>query len=240
VERALVEQGWRLAHSDPYDQRYYREWGHEIPSLLHPHRQTPIDLHHTIAPLTSRAHPDADALVASSIAALPPRLRCLGAPDMVLHSTLHLFNDEVGRPLRDLFDIHLLLVHFGSTPRFWDDLLARAELHGVGRPVYYMLRQAHATFGTDVPAEVLASARRWRPRASLDWGMERIFRTRFAADGALGRQLRYRVVRRAHYVRAHWLRMPPMLLASHLSRKAVRRLRERLARATPDTDNATA
>ena len=29
------------------------------------------------------------------------------------------------------------------------------------------------------------------------------------------------------YVRSHWLRMPPWLLASHLSRKALRRLSRR-------------
>ncbi len=33
-----------------------------------------------------------------------------------------------------------------------------------------------------------------------------------------------------HYVRAHWLRMPALMLARHLSIKAARRIRERFER----------
>ena len=41
-------------HHSAYDQRYYREWMHELPPLLHVRRQTALDVHHAIAPETAR------------------------------------------------------------------------------------------------------------------------------------------------------------------------------------------
>ena len=54
VEGALFRAGWISQERDAYNQRYYREWMHEIPPLTHVQRQTVIDVHHTITPPTSR------------------------------------------------------------------------------------------------------------------------------------------------------------------------------------------
>jgi len=35
VEQALYWHGWIGSHHDTYDQRYYREWMHELPPLIH-------------------------------------------------------------------------------------------------------------------------------------------------------------------------------------------------------------
>jgi hypothetical protein len=219
VEDKLVAHGWRIATQDPYDERYYREWSHEIPPLLHPQRQTPIDLHHTIAPPTGRAHVDADALLALAAPTATPRLSVLGPVDMVLHSTLHLINDEVGHPLRDLFDLHLLVGEFGRTPGFWDALRARAELHGVARPLHYLLRSLRHVFDTPIPPDIEPAA--WAPNAAVDRCMARLLRARFAGGD-------HRLAAGALYVRAHWLRMPPAMLAGHLARKGMRRARDLL------------
>ncbi|RXL80730.1 hypothetical protein EO238_31730, partial [Citrobacter sp. AAK_AS5] len=45
VESALMLAGWASIHRDPYDQRYYRMWMHEIPPMRHLHRGTVIDVH---------------------------------------------------------------------------------------------------------------------------------------------------------------------------------------------------
>ncbi|MDR2837217.1 MAG: nucleotidyltransferase family protein, partial [Azonexus sp.] len=46
AEAALMQQGWASGGSDPYDQRYYRQWMHEIPPMTHRGRGTVVDLHH--------------------------------------------------------------------------------------------------------------------------------------------------------------------------------------------------
>ena len=230
VERVLAEKGWAPSEMNEYDQRYYREWMHEIPPMQHPQRETLLDIHHTILPLTSRFHPDAVALFAASQPLDNPRLRVLGPADMVLHSTVHVFNDEVSNPLRDLFDLDLLLRHFGQRPGFWDELLSRAELHGLRRPLYHLLRHVRRVLETPIPPAIEDAARAGAPGpltgAMMDW----LFRHRFTAGAAGNRGVGGRVAHRLFYLHAHWLRMPLPMLVRHLSVKAGRRVRERFER----------
>ena len=230
VERALIAEGWAPADLEEYDQRYYREWMHEIPPLQHPQRGTPVDLHHTIAPRTSRVRPDPEALLLASVPLANSPLRVLGPADMVLHSALHLFNDEVGRPLRDLLDLHDLLCHFGSRPAFWDELLSHAQVHGLGRPLYYMLRHTQRLLGTPVPPEVYRRAAANAPAAPLKLLMDSLFVATFVPKPTGQWNAAASLARLLLYMRSHWLRMPPILLMRHLATKAVRRARERFKR----------
>ncbi len=231
VERMLLDRGWKTPVQDDYDDRYYREWSHEIPPLMHPDRETAVDVHHTIAPLTSRLRPDASALIAASLPLAIAPLRVLAPADMVLHSTIHLFNDEVGKPLRDLFDLHDLLCHFGQQAEFWRELVERAKFLGLGRPLYYMLHQARTLLGTPVPAETIAAADELGPGSLGATLMESAFRRYFLPEPPEGRASVATVAARHFlYLRTHWLRMPPGLLARHLAVKAARRTRERFAR----------
>lgn len=83
---------------DPYDDDYYRRWIHELPPLIHKTRDRMIDVHHTILPPTARITPDADALIADSIA-LENGLRILSPADMICHAVIHLFADVVIWPV---------------------------------------------------------------------------------------------------------------------------------------------
>ncbi len=64
AERTLLRNGWVADKSDDYDQRYYREWMHELPPLRHHARLSVVDLHHNILPRTSRFSPDAGRMLA--------------------------------------------------------------------------------------------------------------------------------------------------------------------------------
>ena len=225
VERALVSNGWAASEISAYDQRYYRDSMHEIPPLQHPQRDTPVDIHHTIAPPTSRARVDAHALFATSKPITGTSLLMLAPADMVLHSAYHLFNDEVGKPLRDLFDLHDLFGHFGARPGFWDELFVRARLHGLGRPLYYALRYTRRTLGTSIPTEVEQAAARDAPPAPINGLMDRVFDSRFRPEPLRGRRPGAGLARGVCYLRAHWLRMPPHKLAHHLAIKAFARAR---------------
>ena len=226
VEHALLAQGWAAAELDAYDQRYYREWTHEIPPMQHPERDTPVDIHHTIAALTSRVHPDAEAILAASLPLADPRLRVMAPADMVLHSAVHLFNDEVSMPLRDLFDLHDLLAHFGNQLGFWDNLLARAPEHGLQRVLYHVLDHTRASLGTPIPEPVLSAVRGWAPR----WPTRPLIRTllhqHFIPDATAGPSPGKQFSSWLLYLRAHWLRMPPSLLVRHLWVKAWKRRRD--------------
>lgn len=225
VERALQRYGWNTTHLDPYDQRYYRMWMHELPPLKHARRHTVLDVHHTILPVTARLKPDPRKLLA---AATPveeqEELYVLAAPDMVLHSACHLFHDgEFEHGLRDLVDLDALLRHFQQQASFWKELLHRAEEINLLRPLYYALRYTRGVLGTPIPTEILEATERWAPpyltRSLIDTFFLRALRPTHPSceDSFSG------VTRWALYMRSHYLRMPMHLLIPHLTRKAFRR-----------------
>ena len=223
VEAALMLHGWAGTHQDEYDQRYYREWMHELPPMEHVHRGNAIDVHHAILPETAAMRPD-PALLRAAARPIPgsDNLWTLAPHDMVLHSAVHLFSEgELNHGLRDLLDIHRLLLHFGATPGFWEALPARAVQLELARPLFYALRYAARLLGTAVPPGVMAeAAAAGRPPAALLALMDGLFLRALqplhpsCADGftpaALG----------ALYLRGNWLRMPPVMLARHLFHKA--------------------
>jgi hypothetical protein len=224
VEGALMLHGWATTHHHPYDQRYYRRWMHELPPLQHAARQTVLDVHHAILPPTARLKPDSAKLWAAS-RPLPeaPPLRLLAPADMVLHSATHLFfNEEFSHGLRDLTDIDSLLRHFGSQPGFWDHLTKRALDLDLARPLYYALRYAKEMLATPVPPTTFLAAAPGRPPTFLARLMDSLFLRVLQPDHPSTADAFTPLAQRALYVRAHWLRMPPLLLAYHLTVKALR------------------
>lgn len=221
AESRLMLAGWMASEITPYDERYYREWTHELPPLEHVHRRTTLDVHHTILPPTARLKPDARLLFADA-RPLPdhPGLFVLAPTDMVLHSMTHLFmNEDMSHAQRDLSDLDLLLRHFAETePGFWSTLVERAARLDLRRPLHYGLRYTHALLGTPVPAAARAQADRWGPawRLPMDTLWRRALRSPHPAAALRGQRLALFAL----YVRGHWLRMPPLMLARHLTVKA--------------------
>jgi hypothetical protein len=225
VESTLMLHGWATTHHDPYDQRYYRTWMHELPPFEHIQRQTVLDVHHGILPETARLKPDARQLLDAAVpVANHSDLFVLAPTDMVLHSMTHLFhNDELSHGLRDLSDLDMLLRHFGKMPAFWHQLVERAEQLDLRRPLHYGLRFSKLLLATPVPASTLDRTKEWAPIWPLTnlmdglWSRALCPRHGSIADGATPTALFLL------YVRAHWLRMPPLLLLYHLTVKALRR-----------------
>jgi len=210
VETALIGAGWeRMKDADGYDDLYYRQWMHELPPLIHRTRDRMIDVHHTILPTTARPTPDAGALIADSLL-LENGLRVLSPPDMIVHAAAHLFADgDLAGGLRNLWDIDRLLREFAVDPGFWPRLAERARLHQLSRPVALALRLAARLYGTPVDPSLADRGRL----------TDRFFEARLLARNSWGQPVRP-ALRFAFYVRSHWLRMPPLMLARHLWVKA--------------------
>jgi hypothetical protein len=216
-----MQGGWAGQHHDAYDQRYYRQWMHELPPLRHIRRASVLDVHHALLPETAPLRPDPARLLAAA-RALPgePGLKVLAPEDMVLHSAAHLFCGEFGHGLRELFDLHRLLLHFGAEPHFWTALPARARELQLARPLFYALRYTRRLLGTTVPEHVLCAAADASPRRALLALMDAAFERALLPEHASCDGLLAPAARGALYLRAHWLRMPPLLLARHLFHKA--------------------
>jgi hypothetical protein len=243
AEAALASRGWEAAKQNEYDQVYYRRWMHELPPLQHKSRRTTIDVHHNIVPLTS-AHPvDAKRMIDAAISAGNGTFAVLAPADMVLHAAVHLFDDgEFVNGLRDLDDINLLLRHFSgpqgfgpnsgssSGPGFWDDLIARAALLRLERPLHYALRHAARLLGTPVPKRILRDPVPAPNRAAAAL-MDFVFARGLRPPHPLCRARFTGLALGFLYLRGHCLRMPLRLLLPHLLRKAMmRRLKPAEAR----------
>ncbi|MGM9515317.1 nucleotidyltransferase domain-containing protein [Roseateles sp. DB2] len=228
VESALMAQGWISEERQAYNQRYYRQWMHEIPPLRHVQRGSVLDVHHALAPRSSRFHTPGVELIAQSQPLGASGFRLLQPTDLVLHSALHLCLDgELDHAWRDLLDLHdllsLLPAEGGATA-----LLDRA----VQLRLLPVMSQSLAPLCRLLPEHGLLQSL----AAGLDavqpgwqrWPSARWMCTALGLDETASSAQRQRASRRLYW-RAHLLRMPPRLLFPHLLRKSWMGLRERLA-----------
>ncbi len=227
TEAALMLAGWVSSHHDAYDQRFYRQWMHEIPPMQHIRRGTVLDVHHNLLPETARIKTRPDLIIA---AALPlPGMACLhvpSEPDLILHSATHLMHEgEWNHGLRDLSDLYAMVSAAADQhDDFWPHLAKRARQLRLERPLYLALTQLQRVFCLNVPALDLPHAHRFGDRMihalltrALS-GYHSNCRLPLAAFAAF-----------VLFVRSHWLRMPAHLLIPHLLYKALKR--ENAARA---------
>ena len=225
IESVLMTKGWKHRPLSFYDEHYYRVWSHEIPPLIHAERETEVDIHHTLAPVTSRLKIDSGLLFADAIPVHYENVVVLSPTDMTLHCAVNLFqNNELDNDLRDLLDLHDLMVFFSHQDAdFWKSLTDRANQLKLGHVLYYGLYFSQLIFKTPVP----------------DGTINRLINK----PGYIRRGIMYRLVPLAlfpqHpdkpirsaawaktilYLRSHLIRMPLYILVPHLMYKSMRTL----------------
>jgi hypothetical protein len=221
VEKTLLQHGWESTKLSAYDQRFYRDWSHELPPMVHKDRHVIVDVHHNILPPTGRLRPDPKLLLEAACPLAGSSLSVLAPADMVLHSSCHLLQSgELDKSLRDLIDLDVLMRHFGSETSFWEGLVARAGALGVERLLYYGLRFADRLLGTPVPVEAIRAIERAAPPRPVRLAMD-VLVTEAIVPGHAIRPRRMLFARGLLSVRHHWLRMPPLLLVRHVLHKAL-------------------
>ena len=229
VEEALLAKGWRHLKVDLYDQRYYRAYMHELPPLLHEQRGTVLDVHHNIAPQTSRLRvPEsflwqgAEPIPGSPFFRLRPAI-------LTLHAAIHLFHDgEITGGFRDLVDIDGLFRYFSNEPGYWQSLLDCAGQPTLGRPLFYAQRYARQWLETPIPTDFGHRIGAHGPPKPLLRLMDALIEAAFAPAALDTGHKAGDLARWLLYMRSHWLRMPLTMLSYHLAHKAVYRLRDRL------------
>lgn len=223
VEKALQDYGWIGGEPGTYNDRYYRKWMHEIPPMRHRERLTVVDLHHNILPLTARIQINASAFIDRSRPSPEPRFLIFAPVDLVIHAAVHMMYDgDLNERLRDLLDIHEMLIEFSEDPAFFTELMSRARRRRVQRPVFYALYFSAKLLGTSIPPALWNEGAGGRPNALILSIMSRIVPHALMPD--LPDKKPSRKVRRARFllfIRSHWLRMPPFMLLRHLAIKAV-------------------
>lgn len=220
VEHILEEQGWTMKDLTPYDDNYYRLWTHELPPMVHDSRDVEVDIHHNIVPRTARLKPDASLLVAEAVPIDGTQYHVLCDTDLLLHTMVHLmFDSDLSDKIRDLVDIHELVVHFGADDEFWRRLLGRARRLDLERPLFYSLRYSQALLRTEIPQDVLGEISEWGPAWPALWLMDRLVPRALLPLHPVDRSTITSVARFMLFIRSFWIRMPPWLLCYHLLHK---------------------
>lgn len=225
AEEALCDHGWFPTKLDAYDQRYYREWMHELPPMQHLGRGTVLDIHHTILPPTALLKPDVDKLWASAVAVKNTKGAFVLSPvDMVLHSATHLFHDgELEHGLRDLVDMDALIGQFSGQEGFFEALIVRANELDLKRPLYYALQYCQAFLNTPIPTDIYEGVTAYSNRSGIVRAvMDVVVLDSLGAVLEDQPSIRLLLSQFAMYVRSHYLRMPLHQLVPHLIRKQFR------------------
>ena len=226
AEKALVQHGWISTKIDAYDQKYYREWMHELPPMRNLKRQSELDVHHTIIPPTAALKPKIEKIW-DHVEPIPdyPGMFVLSPVDMILHSATHLFHEgDFSHGLRDLVDLDSLFKeHLEKDNNFWQKLTIRAQEMDLSRPLFYGLRYCQKLLGTQIPETYYkqVSAVGAPPRFHL-----------YAMDKMLLKAMTPTYINQSRpfagfanfilFVRSHYLRMPLKLLIPHLIRKSLK------------------
>lgn len=233
AEALLIQHGWSMGSIDPYDERYYRQWMHELPPMTHRMRGTVIDLHHNLLPITAKWAPQPGLFLNDSVALPASQLRVLLAEDRVIHSATHLFHEgELKNGLRDLFDLDALLREgLATDPGFLERVASRAVAQGLVWPVQMAFRYTQGLLGTpgSEPAnralESAPGAIRWR----WFW-FDFLYLRGLQPQHPLTASWSSALARGLVYLRSHALRMPADKLFRHLARKAFVRLYKNTSR----------
>jgi len=226
AEKQLMLNGWLSSNKDAYDQRYYRQWMHEIPPLVHMFRGSVIDLHHNILPITTSVCPNADLFFDSAQSMDEYKnIKILSPVDLIIHSAVHLFYDgELDHGCRDLVDLDALMREvLGQKQTNVNALNTRADELGLQRAVFYAIRYASKVLNTPVTC-IGGAMNAGRPNKLVLSLMDFLFMRALMPDHSSCNDLWTGLARWLLYIRSHWLRMPMHLLIPHLLRKSWGRL----------------
>jgi hypothetical protein len=228
VEQALVAHGWLRMQIDPYDDRYYRVWMHEIPPLRHRERKTEIDLHTRScrAPVASSpirhccSRPLGRWMIRGCVCSHRRTWCCIRWCTCSWRET-----PSRGLRLAGPGGRVRSAGSFRAGASFWESLVPRARELDLQRPLYYGLRFARSILGADIPAAATSGAEHGAPTAPVRWLMDWLVPLAMLPEHPDYPRRSAAVARWLLYARSHWLRMPPLMLVRHLGYKAWLRLR---------------
>lgn len=226
VEQYLSLYGWFSKKSNDYDQKYYRQWAHEIPPMYQGIRGTIADIHHNIIPPISGKAPDI-SLFSQEIITTKNNLHTLSKHGLTLHSIIHLFfNEDFTHAFRDIFDLHLLFTQAMQEHDeiFWQALFDLAIKTRFNIELFYAVRYCSKILGTKFPQEFYQKVQNLKPNKTQLRVADFIFLTvlypRHSSYKSLTRTLKESLA----VLRGHLLKMPLHILLYHSCHKIIDKL----------------
>lgn len=216
---ALHGDGWYSPPITDYDERYYRQWAHEVPPMKHLVRRTVLDLHHNVVPPVSGRAPDMGIML-KGVTQTSRGMFVLSAPAATLHSLVHLLNNEdLSRGFRDLVDLRLLLEEYGDEA-FWSDLIALAEETSFMQELVRGIWLLEQIFGYQVPEGVQTTLHQPLRKEAGGFVARHVLLSAVRPHHSLVCGAKENLAIQMAYLRGHWIKMPLPILVKHLAVKA--------------------
>ncbi|MCH2056455.1 MAG: nucleotidyltransferase family protein [Thalassotalea sp.] len=223
AEILLKTVGYSSQKTDDYDQKYYREYMHEIPPLQQIERGTVVDLHHNILPTCISTPLNINLLAEDSRQdELGLNSRVFKPEAMFLHSAIHLFQEgEFEKGLRDLLDLSILYQEFTNGDEAFDGKVIELAVNSEQqKPLYFALRfiakVLHVELSPVATNFVDTFAQQYRYVKLTDF----IFTHVLIPHHENCRTVKHSLAKLTAYLRGHLMRMPLRLLIPHLIRKS--------------------
>lgn len=213
-ETTLLNNFWYHKSITDYDDKYYREYAHEIPPLYHLTRGTVLDLHHNLfLPISGKAPPLAQFW--QGVTCQQSGLYTLDPAAMFMHSVIHLMlNEEVVYGLRDMVDLKCLAEQYNDES-FWLRVFELATQSHCETELHVVLSLLNLWFNTDLQVNRPQSLRqRWRLRY-----LTLIYKYALIPEHPVLNSSKSTLARFMVFVRGHSLKMPFSVLVKHFSIK---------------------
>ena len=219
IERRLSLFGWFGKKSDDYDEKYYREWAHEIPPLYQASRGTVADIHHNLLPPISGKAPDIKMFTENTLMT-KQGLLTLSKAGLVMHSIIHLFfNEDFSHAFRDITDLHLLFTEEDQKSEFWQELIELSIKSQFETELFYAVRYCQELTETHFPVEFLTTVNKAKPTTFKLTFSDFIFKQVLYPNHSSFRNWQYSIANFFAICRGHILKMPLHILLYHTAHK---------------------
>lgn len=227
TEKRLLSLGWQIKSLANYDEKYYREFAHEIPPMFDPLSGTTLDIHHNLYLPVSGKAPD-ESILRQNIVASSQQKLVLNKHMQALHTCVHLYwNEDVSSSLRDLYDF-TCLCNDNASHHFWEAIVKTAKAMNLSSLLFDVICLAEFYFLLHCPIE---TKHQLQSQLSLFHRARRGF-TLFVMKRALVPDTRVcnskllRLSRFLAYMRGHLMKMPVHVLVPHMLKKLSMTLRK--------------
>lgn len=223
VEQYLSLYGWFSKKSNDYDQKYYRQWAHEIPPMYQGIRGTVADIHHNIIPPISGKAPDI-SLFSKAVIKTDNDLYTLSKAGLTLHSIIHLFfNEDFTHAFRDIFDLHLFFNEAmqEQNEAFWQELLDLAIKTNFNVELFYAVRYCSKILGTKFPQSFYQNIQKLAPNKIRLTFADFIFLTILYPKHSSYNSVSRTIKESLAALRGHLLKMPLHILIYHSAHKLI-------------------
>ncbi len=227
AEEAFSKHAWCTKKVSEYDNKYYREWSHEIPPMFNMHRGTVLDLHHNILLPISGREVNVE-VITENCQLVDGSYTVLSYAATILHSIVHLIiSEDVSNGYRDILDITILIKE-NNSPEFWQEIASLSSKLGFNNELYLALSLSEKYANIAIPNDVWQSFNKQKNNSKLNFLLNHVYYFALQPHSPAIQTLKHKIAITVVYFLGHLQKMPLKILIPHLFTKSFFSIRDKI------------